>query len=111
MTLTKATLKDSIEALEALGFSRWTKAGMDRMYINASDLGLTCAYYHTGNIKAASFDGETISNAQGYRLKSAKTYIDLNKALIVSDDARLARKVAEMVGIEATDSRCQYTIA
>ena len=29
MTLTKATLKDSIEALEALGFKRWTKAGMD----------------------------------------------------------------------------------
>lgn len=112
MTLTKATLKDSIEALEALGFKRWTKAGMDRMYINASDLGLVCTYYKTGNISSATFDGESISNSYGRDLKAAKTYIDLNRAMIVSDSAALARKVAEMVGIEVDGhTHTQYAIA
>ena len=31
---------DRIAELEALGFKRWTKNGMDRLYINAGALGL-----------------------------------------------------------------------
>lgn len=93
-------ITDRIEELEAKGFKRWQKNGMDRMYINASALGLICAYYKTGNISNAEFRGNHISNSEGYRLKGAKTYIDLNSKRIVSDSARLAAAAADLIGVE-----------
>ena len=62
-----------IAELEAKGFKRWTKGNLDRLYINAAQLGLVCQYYKTGNIRHAEFNGESISNSQGYRYKSALT--------------------------------------
>lgn len=109
--ITKENLMENIVELEKLGFKRWTKNGMDRMYINARELGLTCTYYKTGNISSAMFGDEDISNSEGYRLKAAKTYIDLKQARIVSDSARLAEKVAEIIGAEHEGTRTQYTIA
>ena len=67
----------TIEELEELGFSRWTKGNFDRLYINADKLGLECGYYNTGNVRWASFNGEKISNSQARRLLSCKIYIDL----------------------------------
>jgi hypothetical protein len=93
-------ITDRIEELEAKGFKRWQKNGMDRMYINASALGLICTYYKTGNISNAEFRGNHISNSEGYRLKGAKTYIDLNSKRIVSDSARLAAAAADLIGVE-----------
>ena len=100
-------ITERIEELEAMGFKRWQKNGMDRMYINASVLGLTCTYYKTGNIQSAVFAGTDISNSEAYRIKNAKTYIDLNKKCIVSDSARLAAAAADMIG---TDYRYGETI-
>lgn len=100
-------ITERIEELEAMGFKRWQKNGMDRMYINASVLGLTCTYYKTGNIQSAVFNGVDISNSEAYRIKNAKTYIDLNKKCIVSDSARLAAATADMIG---TDYRYGETI-
>lgn len=111
MIITRENLMENIEALEKLGFKRWTKNGMDRMYINASALGLTCTYYKTGNISSATFDGKSISNSEGYRMKSAKTYIDLVNPCVVSDSPTLARKVAELIGIEPVGVLNQYKIA
>ena len=93
-------ITDRIEEMEAKGFKRWQKNGMDRMYINASALGLICTYYKTGNISNAEFRGNQISNSEGYRMKGAKTYIDLNNKRIVSDSARLAAAAADLIGVE-----------
>ena len=68
---------NQITKLEKNGFNRWTKGNHDRLYINATLLGLECSYYKTGNISSAHFNGELISNAEGYRLKGAKTYVDV----------------------------------
>lgn len=68
---------NQITKLEKNGFNRWTKGDHDRLYINATLLGLECSYYKTGNISSAHFNGELISNAEGYRLKGAKTYVDV----------------------------------
>lgn len=95
-----ASIIDRIEELEKMGFNRWTKNGMDRMYINASTLGLTCEYYNTGNIHYAEFDGKHVSNTEARALKAAKTYIDLVKGQIVSDSCRLSAKVAEMISVD-----------
>ena len=93
-------ITDRIEELEAKGFKRWQKNGMDRMYINASALGLICTYYKTGNISSAEFNGQPISNSNARGLKAAKTYIDLNNKRIVSDSARLAAAAADLIGVE-----------
>lgn len=75
--MTKNEIMERIEELEARGFRRWTKNGMDRLYISATDLGLECRYYKTGNISYAAWNGEEISHSEGGRMKNAKTYIDL----------------------------------
>jgi hypothetical protein len=60
----------SIETMTAIGGSRWTKAGHDRVYINgwAAFAGLETSHYGTGNIASASYQGETISNSQAAKL-------------------------------------------
>lgn len=93
-------ITERIDELTAMGFNRWQKNGMDRMYINASTLGLECTYYKTGNISSAKFQGYSISNSEASRMKFAKTYIDLVKKTIVSDNAMLADAVAELIGAE-----------
>ena len=35
---------DEIERLEDMGFRRWTKGDMDRLYIDADKLGLECDF-------------------------------------------------------------------
>lgn len=85
-----------IEKLAAKGFSRWTKGKYDRMYINAKDLGLDCEYYKTGNIADATFRGEGVSNSEAYRMKAAKTYIDIATGEVVSDN-RYLKEAAEEV--------------
>lgn len=90
---------ERIEELEQLGFKRWQKGTMDRLYINAWNLGLECAYYKTGSIKDAWFNGESISNSEGYRMKAAKTYIDVKTGRVYSDNYSLeqaAKKLAKI---------------
>ena len=77
--------EEIISRLEGRGFSRWTKGNMDRLYINAAQLGLECTYYHTGNISSAQFNGRSISNSEARRFKAAKTYINVKTGDIISD--------------------------
>lgn len=60
----------SIETMTAIGGSRWQRNGMDRVYINdwAAFAGIGISTYNTGNISSASYQGEGISNSQGYKL-------------------------------------------
>lgn len=66
-----------IAKLESKGFNRWTKGNMDRLYINAKDLGLEVDYYKTGNVSSATWQGEHISNADARRLLESKVWIDV----------------------------------
>ena len=91
---------DRIEELEALGFKRWTKNGMDRLYIDARSLGLVCHYYKTGNISVAWFDGEVVSNAEGRRMLTAKTFIDIKTEKVYSTNRDLGSKAAQISGCE-----------
>ena len=90
-----------IQKLEQIGFKRWTKGTMDRLYINAEQLGLDCAYYKTGNISGADFKGERISNSEAYRMKAAKTYVDARTGVLHGTHAIL-REAAEQL-IDAVD--------
>ena len=92
--------ENRINELVEKGFNRWTKGNFDRLYINASTLGLECEYYKTGNINHAYFNGEHISNCEAYRMKAAKTYIDIKTEKLYSDNLNLKRAAAELAGIE-----------
>lgn len=93
-------ITERIEELEGMGFKRWQKNGMDRMYINAGTLGLICTYYKSGNVSDAEFRGEDISNSEARRMLGAKTYIDLIHKRLVSDSARLAAAAAELINVD-----------
>lgn len=98
--------QEMIEKLEAKGFKHWMKGNIDRLYINASQLGLVCDYYKTGNIKAAEFNGERISNSQGYRYKASKTFVDVKTGAVHSDIPALqeaAENIIKEVGEWTTD--------
>ena len=86
-----------IEKLTTKGFTRWTKGKYDRLYINAKELGLVCEYYKTGNIHSAEFRGEGISNSKAYRMKSAKTYIDIATEEVVSQIDNLEEAAKEIL--------------
>ena len=90
---------ERIAELVAKGFKRWTKSSIDRLYINASQLGLVCSYYNTGNISSAEFNGERISNCQARRYKAAKTFIDIVHGTVYSDIPALREAAASLAGI------------
>lgn len=98
-----------IEKLAAKGFSRWTKGKYDRMYINAKDLGLVCEYYKTGNVADATFQGEGISNSEAYRMKAAKTYIDVETSEVVSDNRYLKEAVEEILATVKAEIEAEET--
>lgn len=72
MTITTNTriTDKQIEALQNIGFRRWTKYGKDRLYANAEAIGLELDYYNTGNISNAIMNGEQISNCQARKILS-----------------------------------------
>ena len=90
---------EKIAELTSKGFNRWQKGNLDRLYINASQLGLVCSYYKTGNISGAEFQGDQISNSQARRYKAAKTFIDVNTGKVYSDYPVLEEAAREIAGL------------
>lgn len=76
-TTNTALTAETIAKYEAAGFKRWTKGSMDRLYVNATTLGLEVSYYKTGNVSSAKWQGERISNADARRLLSSKVWVDI----------------------------------
>lgn len=75
----------NIDALKKIGGTEWTNdAGEHRVYMkNLGTLfGLRCNRYGTGNISAATFRGEPISNSRAREISEAlglsKVWYDVN---------------------------------
>ena len=90
--------EEMIHSLEEKGFKRWQKGSMDRLYVNACNLGLDVERYNTGNVKRAYFNGNHVSNSEGRRMLVAKTYIDLKSGRVFSDNDTLKAAVLEILG-------------
>lgn len=87
-----------IAAYEARGAKRWTKGNFDRLYINANVYGCEFDYYGTGAIRSCHFNGERVSNAEGYRFKSSKVFIDVNTGeLSVTTNTSYESEIREAV--------------
>ena len=97
MTTEKMLSEEEITALEEKGFRRWQKGMLDRLYINAAQLGLEYSRYNTGNISSAAFRGEYISNSQARRMLNAKTYVDVESGRVWSDEGTLKEAAEEIV--------------
>lgn len=74
--------RDDIIAELTKKYGRWTKQGFngkvyDRIYFNATDLGMEVSYYRSGNISSAAIDGESVSNCEARRIMCSKAYFDL----------------------------------
>lgn len=81
--------QDKIRFLCGMGFNHWKKGNLNRLYINAEDLGLEIERIAPGVTKA-TFCGEEISYREAMALKYAKTYISLPDGKAFSDDVQLA---------------------
>lgn len=92
-------VSERIEELEQCGFKRWIKGNLDRLYINAAQLGLVCTYYKSGNISNAYFQGYSISNCEARRMKAAKTFIDVKTGIVYSDNVMLKKAAKELARI------------
>lgn len=86
-----------IEALEAKGFKRWQKGSYDRLYAEATVLGLKVERYNTGNIFSAEFQGEKISNSEARRVLATKTYIDVTTGKVYSGYDRLGQAAIKIM--------------
>lgn len=100
-----------IDKLAAKGFNRWTKGNMDRMYINASQLGLACSYHSTGSIKNATFCGDSISNCEARRLKADKCYVDLKTGTITANSSRLSDAAQALIDEAAAEIETEEAAA
>lgn len=85
-----------INTLLAMGASRWSKYGRDRLYLRncyKDLLKMKISYYNSGNISSASINGESISNSEANRIKNMAygCYIDLIKDEIVVDGKETSR--------------------
>lgn len=85
-----------LNTLLAMGASRWTKYGRDRLYLRncyKDLLKMKVSYYNSGNISSASIDGEGISNSEARRIQDMAEYcyIDLIKDEIVVDGKETSR--------------------
>ena len=68
---------ETIAKLEAAGFKRWTKNGMDRLYVNATTLGLEVIRYRNGNAKEGTWMGSEMYKQELQEIDASKIYIDL----------------------------------
>jgi hypothetical protein len=102
----KMMTNEMIKKLEDRGFKRWTKGNYDRLYINADTLGLELGFYNTGNISSARFQGNSISHAEGGRLRYAKTYIDVKTGKVYSQHDWL-QEAAEAILSEVENEEAQ----
>ena len=80
---------DKIRFLEQRGFKRWKKGKLDRLYIDARELGLVIDYDY-GKPVHATLNGADISVTDAVLLREAKTFIPIPSGEAVSDDVRLA---------------------
>jgi hypothetical protein len=105
---TKPTPALSADTMVAIGGNRWTRNGMDRVYLNDwhEFAGLAVSRYNTGNISGASLDGEPIANGRAGAILGAidKVYYD------AADGKLHARHYgADSVDIRLLDGR-RYTL-
>jgi hypothetical protein len=97
--MVKETKEEMIQRLEGLGFKRWTKGNMDRMYVNATMLGFTYDTNRYGKLQRSYFNGEEVGNCEGRKYLAAKTYLDLNTMEMISDRGDLRQAALELAKI------------
>lgn len=80
---------DEIERLDDMGFRRWTKGDMDRLYIDTTKLGLECDFKRDHEPCLGDWQGKRVSNADCRRIYFSKVWVDVEDgSLHVTSDFR-----------------------
>lgn len=76
----------TVDTMTAIGGNRWTKNGMDRVYLNdwTRFAGLEVETYNSGNVRYAEYQGERVSNSQARLLAGS-----IDKVWFDAADGRL----------------------
>lgn len=70
--------KVNVEKLEKKGWSRWTKAGYDRLYFNFDKSEYAdIDRYNSGHFCSVLIEGEKVSNSFARKMMTVKCFIDL----------------------------------
>lgn len=67
---------EQIKKYEDAGFRRWTKAGMDRLYIDTTKLGLECDFKRDHEPCLGKWQDKDVSNADCRRIYYSKVWVD-----------------------------------
>ncbi len=87
----------TIEKLEQMGFKRWQKNGMDRLYINPKEFGLVVEQYKSGNVSYAELNGEQISNGSATDILCGKYYVDAKTGNIIASARSYKDTIIEII--------------
>ena len=74
-----------IEALEKMGFKRWTKGDYDRLYLDAWKVKGVETHWQKNGKKLIAIDGEELSYTKTAEVQYAKIYIDVKTEELVVD--------------------------
>lgn len=106
--MTNRMTNEMIARYEARGFKRWTleSKGYDRLYVDATAVGLYVERYKTGNICYAEWQGEKISNGLAREMLNGKIYVDVNTGELVTTDAmswvvKAVQEIIDTINAEA----------
>lgn len=92
--LNPAMQKFKFEVLTALGCKRWTKNGLDRIYINENELrqllSVETNYYSTDSLRNCKYYYDLCSDSYGY--KHYNGCLDLHDAIFKRIDEYLSAK-------------------
>lgn len=88
------------EQIEAIGGSRWTKNGKDRVYLNDwhALARLEITRYHSGNISSATLDGEPLSNTKARLCAIGKVYWENGQIWFQDVDPYMQPRVMAGIG-------------
>lgn len=118
---------ETIAKLQDAGFNRWTKNGMDRLYVNADTLGLVVEVSRSGHAKSEGvWNGADVYKQEADEILHSKVWIDVTtgELHVVTDfaphygemtveDAAIAY-VESILGFakdEATETETEETIS
>lgn len=101
-----------IENLEAMGYRRWKKDSLDRLYITPEYFGLKTGSSKYGDYFYSQLAGMKIDNTDARIIKKGKYFIDVNTGHIgiVIEDKNYAHTIKRLIRDQLNKARTQPVV-
>lgn len=103
---------DIVKNLEAMGYRRWKKDGLDRLYITPEYFGLKTGKTRHGNHFYSRLADMKIDNTDARIIKKGKYFIDVNTGYIgiVIEDKNYAHTIKRLIREQLNKARTQPVV-